>query len=83
MPGERLKRWLKWSGWTQERLAAECGGGTHQATISKVVHGREPSVAIAVTIERVTSEPRDDGATWDEPPILAREWVAPSSTEAA
>ena len=75
---------MKWSGWTQERLAAECGDGTHQTTVSKVVHGKlRPPLALVVVVERLSAEPREDGERWDEAPIRADEWLRDARPEAA
>jgi len=75
--GERLRQWMKWRGWSQAEFAEACGGATHQATISKLETGaRRPGLELAVAIERVTSEPRDDGKRFPAGPILATSWLA-------
>jgi len=67
---------MKWRGWSQAEFAAACGEGTHQATISKIEKGtRRPGLALAHAIERVTSEPRDDGKRFPTGPILTRDWL--------
>lgn len=71
---------MKWRGWKQPQMAEAVG--VHQATISKLTHGRgerapgTPGVAIAIAIERVTSEPGPDGTTWPDGPIRAEDWVS-------
>lgn len=74
--GERLRQWMKWRGWSQAEFAEACGGGTHQATISKLETGaRRPGLELAHAIERVTAEPRDDGKRFPAGPILATSWL--------
>lgn len=72
--GERLEEFLDWRAWTQAELARRTG--VAQATISKLVRSvRGPSLSLALAIERLTAEPKDDGETWANGPIRADEWV--------
>ena len=78
---ERLKAFLHWRGWNQEACAAALH--TYQANVSRLLRDeRRPGLALALVIERVTSEPKDDGTTWAAGPLRAEEWVT-SETEAA
>lgn len=74
MASQRLAAFLAWSGLTQLALAARIH--VHQTFVGRLIAGsRAPGLDVAVAIERVSSEPRDDGEVWPEGPIRATEWA--------
>lgn len=71
---ERLNEFLVWRGWSKAALAAAID--VDPSTITKVALGqRGAGLDLAVGLERVTAEPREDGETWPAGPIRAAEWV--------
>jgi transcriptional regulator with XRE-family HTH domain len=75
MASQRLAAFMAWSGLTQSDLAARIG--VHQTFVGRLLAGsRAPGLDVAVAIERVTAEPREDGERWPEGPIAVEEWVA-------
>lgn len=71
---ERFARWFESTGKTREAVGEElkCSG----AFVGYLLSGSRdrPGLDLAFRIERAT-------ATWDEGPILAKEWSAEWSTE--
>lgn len=61
-------------GVTQVDLAGKLG--VHQTTVSMYLHGRVPSLDLALAIRRVTSIPVE---AWSEPPSK-RESLPPTGT---
>jgi hypothetical protein len=73
-PRARLIEFLAWRGWSKAALAAAID--VDPSTVTKVALGqRGAGLELAVGIERVTAEPRDDGETWPDGPIRVAEWV--------
>ena len=71
---ERLNEFLAWRRWSKSGLAAAID--VDPSTVTKVALGqRGAGLELAVGIERVTGEPRDDGETWPGGPIRVAEWV--------
>ncbi len=72
---ERLSAFLAWRGWSKSALAAAID--VDPSTVTKVALGqRGCGLELAVGIERVTGEPREDGERWPDGPIRVAEWVA-------
>lgn len=70
-PRERLEAYLTWKGWSQSDFAR--AAKLHSTTVSKLLASdeekrREPGLAVAVAIERVTADAPDG-------PILAMSWL--------
>jgi len=74
-PRERLREWVSWVG-SQEQAGERAG--CHQTTISKMLRGENPGLALACRLEEATAD-------WPHGPIAAREWVvgapAPTGTD--
>lgn len=74
-PRERFVRWLAWLGVSEAEVARrlDCDASYPR----RIRNGeRRPGIDVAAALERVTAEPREDGAVWPEGPIRAVEWVA-------
>lgn len=72
---ERLRDFLSWRGWSQETLAERLG--VAQGTVSKLITGKqlEPAIVVALGIERLSGEPREDGERWPPGPLRVAEWA--------
>lgn len=74
MASHRLAEFMSWAGLTQGQLAAKIH--VHQTFVGRLLSGkRTPGLDAAIAIERVTSQPREDGELWALGPIRAAEWV--------
>ena len=79
---ERLADFMSWRGWSQTEMAEALG--VHQTTLSKILlRQRGTGLEVAAAIERVTSQPRQDGEVWSEGPIRATEWAHASTMDTA
>lgn len=67
---------MEWRGWSQTETAEALG--VHQTTLSKILlRKRGAGLDVAAGLERVTAQPREDGAVWPDGPIRAAEWAHP------
>lgn len=77
---DRLRAFLEWRGWSQLRLAEAVDH--HQTYVGRVLHGeRGVGLRFALAVERLTTEPREDGEVFPGGPIRATEWQAAEAAE--
>lgn len=72
---------MQWAGLNPRQAAEKLGVDASYPW--KLIHQkRKPGLDFALSIQRVTAQPRADGEVWTEPPIRVEEWseAAPSET---
>lgn len=78
----RFAAWFEWTGRTQASIAADLGCSA--VFVGYLVRGeRAPGLELAHAVERLTVEPRGDGATWPGGPIRTEEWIAAATPTAS
>lgn len=65
---------MKWRGWTQRQLALALGLRAPGLVSQILLDKKRPGLDTAHPLERVTAEPREDGAIWGAGPIRTEEW---------
>lgn len=72
---------MQWRDWTQVQLGTALG--CHQTFAGRLLSGeRHVGLRHAFALERLTSEPREDGATFPGGPIRAADWTEGSASPA-
>lgn len=79
-PHERFLRWVSWLGVSEAEVARRLDCDASYPRRIRLGE-RRPGLDVALAIERVTSQPREDGEVWSEGPIRATEWAHSSSVD--